>query len=77
VLALVNHELRPIADVIFRGEHGKPHVAQLATWSYWELAVLDYRLAEDAASTVTDLRGSQGYPIPVIIFLHTAGKCWK
>jgi DNA-binding response OmpR family regulator len=73
VLALVNHELRPIADVI-SADSMESARRTLAT-DRIDLAVLDISLGEDCGlDLLPDLRGSQGHPIPVIIFSTHCGE---
>jgi PAS domain S-box-containing protein len=73
VLALVNHELRPIADVI-SADSMESARRTLAT-DRIDLVVLDISLGEDCGlDLLPDLRGSQGHPIPVIIFSTHCGE---
>ena len=67
VLALVNHELRSIADVI-SADSVESARRTLAT-DRIDLAVLDIQLGQDSGmDLLPDLRGSLGDAIPVIIF---------
>jgi PAS domain S-box-containing protein len=67
VLALVNHELRSIADVISADCVASAR-RTLAT-DRIDLAVLDIALGEESGlDLLPDLRGSLGHAIPVIIF---------
>jgi PAS domain S-box-containing protein len=73
VLALVDRELRSIADVI-SADSMESARRTLAT-DRIDLAVLDIALGEDSGmDLLPDLCGSTGSPIPVIIFsTHSAG----
>jgi PAS domain S-box-containing protein len=73
VLALVNQELRSIADVVCADSVASAR-RMLAT-DRIDLAVLDISLGEDSGlDLLPDLRSSLGSPIPVIIFsTHGAG----
>jgi DNA-binding response OmpR family regulator len=67
VLALVNHELSSIADVI-SADCAESALRTLAT-DRIDLVVLDLRLGEDSGlDLLPDLRDSAGNIIPVIIF---------
>jgi DNA-binding response OmpR family regulator len=67
VLALVNHELRPIADVV-SADSVQSARRTLAT-DRIDLVVLDISLGEDSGlDLLPDLRGRLGHAIPVIIF---------
>jgi len=73
VLALVNHELRPIADVI--SVDSLESARRTFATDRIDLAVLDISLGEDCGlDLLPDLRGSQGHPIPVIIFSTHCGE---
>jgi PAS domain S-box-containing protein len=73
VLALVNHELRSIADMV--SADGVESARRTLATDRIDLAVLDISLGEDSGlDLLPDLRGSLGGPIPVIVFsTHGAG----
>jgi PAS domain S-box-containing protein len=67
VLAVVNHELNSMADVI-SADSAESALRTLAT-DRIDLVVLDVRLGEDSGlDLLPDLRNSSGNTIPVIIF---------
>jgi PAS domain S-box-containing protein len=72
VLALVNHELRTIADVV--SADSMQSARRTLTTDRIDLVVLDISLGEDSGlDLLPDLRGSRGNAIPVIIFsIHGA-----